>query len=89
MMENRGMLARAVAWIGVAFAALAVRSFALQAPLSAIEAAPPDGCEIVVVLRGMQRRTAVIAAERRRDSLVNPATPEEHARLQAAIRRDD
>ena len=44
---------------------------------------------LVVVLRGMQRRTAAIAAERRSASLASPATPEEHARLQAAIRRDD
>lgn len=44
---------------------------------------------LVVVLRGMQRRTAVVAAERRGLQAASPATPEEHARLQAAIRRDD
>jgi cytochrome c-type biogenesis protein CcmH len=43
---------------------------------------------VVVVLRGMQRRTAAVATPARRTSNVQ-ATPEELARLDAAIRRDD
>jgi cytochrome c-type biogenesis protein CcmH len=43
---------------------------------------------IVTVLRGMQRRTAAVAGIRREPPAV-AATPDELARLDAAIRRDD
>jgi cytochrome c-type biogenesis protein CcmH len=43
---------------------------------------------VVVVLRGMQRRTAAVAASAPRAPGVQ-ATPDELARLDAAIRRDD
>jgi cytochrome c-type biogenesis protein CcmH len=43
---------------------------------------------IVAVLRGMQRRTAAVASTRR-DPPAVAATPDELARLDAAIRRDD
>jgi cytochrome c-type biogenesis protein CcmH len=42
---------------------------------------------VVVVLRGMQRRTASVAAAPRAPAV--QATPDELARLDAAIRRDD
>jgi cytochrome c-type biogenesis protein CcmH len=43
---------------------------------------------LLVVLRGMQRRTSAVAAARE-DSAAVTATPDELAALQAAIRRDD
>jgi cytochrome c-type biogenesis protein CcmH len=44
---------------------------------------------LVTVLRGMQRRTAQVDARTRSDSLGSAGTPDEIARLDAAIRRDD
>jgi cytochrome c-type biogenesis protein CcmH len=45
---------------------------------------------VVAVLRGMQRRTALVAATTRRPSAAGPlASDEELTKLRAALRRDD